>query len=485
MQTVIPAMSGVRMRSEEETMKRYLFSILLMVLLLSGCQSPTSSPVESVPQGAAMSPLLQGNGASPLQSPLLQVPENASAAAETLQPLVESELGLAPETLTLLTAEPVEWPDASLGCPQPGMLYAQVITPGWRVTFQDAGGRVYAVHTARNVQDFVVCESDVAGAPVADGGGGAPTSSAVAAAQQRVAARAGVDASAVQVRSTEWVEWPDSCLGCSDPQTMCLMVITPGYRILLEAGGQVYEVHTDMTGRAAVLCESVSSLPGGGAPPEALQRFRATLAYLTTAYPGYALPADAAAWQGEVPPLRESAGAVEYDFRSAAWTLTLDCPASGAGVCNASLAHEVMGRVWLGTVSSAGEILATPPLRFTHTAADTCDASVQPSALNDWAGVTVTPTVGGAQFVQRISYVCCAQVEASLGWDMESRTLRIVEYNAGEICRCMCGYTMTGEIAGLDPGAYTLEIWGVQKPEVGQEVQLLERVAVTVAERAP
>jgi Mrp family chromosome partitioning ATPase len=32
-----------------------------------------------------------------------------------------------------------EWTDASLGCPQPGQYYAQVITPGYLVTIAGAG----------------------------------------------------------------------------------------------------------------------------------------------------------------------------------------------------------------------------------------------------------------------------------------------------------------------------------------------------------
>jgi hypothetical protein len=42
--------------------------------------------------------------------------------------------------LTVTRAEFVEWPDGSLGCPEPGMLYPQVITPGYRVEVTHPGG---------------------------------------------------------------------------------------------------------------------------------------------------------------------------------------------------------------------------------------------------------------------------------------------------------------------------------------------------------
>ncbi len=39
-----------------------------------------------------------------------------------------------------------EWPNSGLGCPQPGMMYAQVITPGYLVIVA-SGGRRLEYHT--------------------------------------------------------------------------------------------------------------------------------------------------------------------------------------------------------------------------------------------------------------------------------------------------------------------------------------------------
>ena len=46
------------------------------------------------------------------------------------------------------------------------------------------------------------------------------------------------------VEATE-VEWSDSSLDCPQPEMAYLPVITPGYRILLEARGQSYEYHSN------------------------------------------------------------------------------------------------------------------------------------------------------------------------------------------------------------------------------------------------
>lgn len=39
-------------------------------------------------------------------------------------------------------------------------------------------------------------------------------------------------------------EWPDSCLGLARQDEVCLTVITPGYRVIIEQGGIRIEYHT-------------------------------------------------------------------------------------------------------------------------------------------------------------------------------------------------------------------------------------------------
>lgn len=63
--------------------------------------------------------------------------------------------GVAPEAIQLVSVESVEWPDASLGCPQPGMIYAQVITPGFRITLKREG-QTYVYHIDRG-QLVILC----------------------------------------------------------------------------------------------------------------------------------------------------------------------------------------------------------------------------------------------------------------------------------------------------------------------------------------
>jgi len=66
------------------------------------------------------------------------------------------------------------------------------------------------------------------------------------------ATRAGVDAAAVKLVSSEAVMWPNGALGCGKPGEMVTQAIVPGYRIELEANGRRYEYHTSERGRFRV-----------------------------------------------------------------------------------------------------------------------------------------------------------------------------------------------------------------------------------------
>lgn len=74
-----------------------------------------------------------------------------------------------------------------------------------------------------------------------------------------LAKRLGVVALEVGVQSVEAVQWRNSSLGCPEEGKMYLQVITPGYRIVLSAGSETYEYHTDHS--RAVPCDSEERLP--------------------------------------------------------------------------------------------------------------------------------------------------------------------------------------------------------------------------------
>jgi hypothetical protein len=65
------------------------------------------------------------------------------------------KLGVSLNDIRVVSVEETTWSDGSLGCPQPGKVYAQVITPGFRVVFE-ANGQRYEYHTDKE-RHIVLC----------------------------------------------------------------------------------------------------------------------------------------------------------------------------------------------------------------------------------------------------------------------------------------------------------------------------------------
>jgi hypothetical protein len=66
------------------------------------------------------------------------------------------QLSIPIDEIELLEVQEAMWPDASLGCPEPGMMYAQVLTEGYLVVLA-AGEATYEYHTDRD-QALTLCE---------------------------------------------------------------------------------------------------------------------------------------------------------------------------------------------------------------------------------------------------------------------------------------------------------------------------------------
>ncbi len=76
----------------------------------------------------------------------MTVPNEAQAAVEAARQNLARSLGVPAQSLTLVRVEAVEWPNSALGCPAPGRVYLQVITPGFRIVFNHSGTH-YELHT--------------------------------------------------------------------------------------------------------------------------------------------------------------------------------------------------------------------------------------------------------------------------------------------------------------------------------------------------
>lgn len=164
-------------------------------------------------------------------------------------------LGIDPEEIVVLRLEDVEFPDTELQCPPavvdaaPGTaeetVRGQKITlavDGQQYVYRAIGWDVALCTSEAELSDLSFLDMEAVEVD-------APTQAALEALAQRIK----VPADSIEVRSVESVDWPDTSLGCAEPGMMYALVITPGYRMLLQAGDEVYEVHSDL--RRVVICD--------------------------------------------------------------------------------------------------------------------------------------------------------------------------------------------------------------------------------------
>ncbi len=123
---------------------RHLLWLTLAAALIGACAAdPAVTPGAQAPDPALVLDVTTPTATPPAGPEATEPAEDLEARARLA---VATWLDVSPETIRLVSSEVVEWPDAGLGCPQPGMAYAQVVTPGFRFTLE-VGGQTYTVHT--------------------------------------------------------------------------------------------------------------------------------------------------------------------------------------------------------------------------------------------------------------------------------------------------------------------------------------------------
>jgi hypothetical protein len=150
----------------------YLFFILF-AFILGGCGPAATGTVEpspppallpsDTPAGQRPTPHLPSllNPGVATQIPTIPIPSNAD-----LQVLIEKakadlagRLSIQADQISLLQAVEVTWPDASLGCENPGMAAAQVLTPGYLILL-GANQVQYEYHSNKGTY-FTYCMNPV------------------------------------------------------------------------------------------------------------------------------------------------------------------------------------------------------------------------------------------------------------------------------------------------------------------------------------
>ena len=114
-------------------MLRFQLCVLMLAIFLAACSvisqdqpQPATPPLPT----RAVSPIAT-RAVSPLPAPVGS--SGSDAAVRNAIDDWAAKLKIAPEKVQLVSVEQVDWPDTSMGCPRPGMFYAQIIMQGYRI----------------------------------------------------------------------------------------------------------------------------------------------------------------------------------------------------------------------------------------------------------------------------------------------------------------------------------------------------------------
>ena len=229
-----------------------LTTMILISILLAACASPAGTQNPTEPSGPAISTQIPSETPGPTPKPAqpevspttppTHMPTDVPPARQAAIQALADALGIDPSQVKVVRAEGVDWPNGCLGVQHIGMMCTQQIVPGYRIILE-ANGQQYEYHTDRS------------GSEVVPGNGQRPipvSNGAVQASIRELADALSISPDQVSLVSAAIIEWPDSCLGIQQTNIACAQIVTPGYLIVLEAGGYQYEYHSDTDGTQTI-----------------------------------------------------------------------------------------------------------------------------------------------------------------------------------------------------------------------------------------
>ncbi len=87
--------------------------------------------------------------------------------------------------------------------------------------------------------------------------------------------------------------------------------------------------------------------------------------------------------------------------------------------------------------------------------------------------VEVSVGDSSVKLLHHLRYVCCAKIEVELVSIEKTDgqfTIKLLEKNVGEMCRCICSYDVAIKLSDLKPGTYRIQIIGVEFEDMPTEL---------------
>ncbi len=207
--------------------------VIVSAALLAGCTDEATGAAKA-PEGLKF---VAGQGSAE------QLDDTERGVAELAIEALAKDLSVPAGKILIDTIRAVQWSDSSIGCPQPGEAYMQVVTPGHKVTLR-VDGQIYVVHEAGN-RAFVCRQTKAVG-------GVTPKLELVfgkqmVAARKDLAARLGVPERDIRPASAEEKTWDDAGLGCPEPGLSYAAGPVKGWALKLKHHSRDFIYHTDLS----------------------------------------------------------------------------------------------------------------------------------------------------------------------------------------------------------------------------------------------
>lgn len=120
--------------------------------------SQTAAPLPTAPPSQTAAPtdtLAARPGQTPVEGQVVNPASVPPQLVEQARADLSRRLGLPAASFEVRRASAVEWPDSSLGCPKPGFMYSQIVTPGYLIVLT-TNNREYEYHS--DASRVILCE---------------------------------------------------------------------------------------------------------------------------------------------------------------------------------------------------------------------------------------------------------------------------------------------------------------------------------------
>lgn len=148
------------MRRENINLFFAILGIGAIIIVATVLMKPSKTPeiTNEAPNTTAQNTTVPTQAASDSMNPSYgELTEDQIKIADiAIGKLLNSSEGITPPMITVTSFEAQEFSDAALGCPQPDMMYAQVITPGYKVVLE-AQGKEYD-YRLTDAENIILCE---------------------------------------------------------------------------------------------------------------------------------------------------------------------------------------------------------------------------------------------------------------------------------------------------------------------------------------